>query len=131
MDLFKLAFPVGAVFKVKLLCLPPGLAEHRGNSGLFIVKARPKFGVILVGYSDLEVCGKRLIDRLTRGFAGGFIPVLQCHNGTWERFRDDLVFNRAEQHVRNRGDKRHQNKDQQRRDQHERAQFAKAQRAGE
>ena len=106
-----------------------GGAKDGGDAGVFVVEARAELGVVLFLGGDLEIEVQRLKD----GFAGNFlaigVPVLQRDDGARQRVADDLVFDRAEQHVRDRRDEGHEDEDQKRRDQHQRADLLAPQRA--
>jgi hypothetical protein len=75
---------------------------------------------------DVE-CGVNVVARCG-GIAVLVIPLLEGDHGTWNGLGDDFVFDRAEQHVRDRRDETYQNEQQERRDQRQCPQFLAAKR---
>ena len=105
-----------------------GLAKERGNPGFLVVEPRAEARVLLAFGSDEQVHEHRVEDGFTGGFARGVFPVVQSLDRAGQRIGDDVVFHRAEQHVRDGRDEGDQDKDQKRRDEHEGAHLLPPQR---
>jgi hypothetical protein len=80
---------------------------------------------------DIEIVVQRGKDCVVRGLAIFGAPVLKRDNGARQGLGDDLVFDRAKQHLANGRDEGNEDKDQQRRDQCKGAQFFAAKGARE
>ena len=101
----------------------PGFAEQRGCASAFVIQPRAKTGMQLVfgGVKDVIIggfkhafVGQRVRSRI--------ISIKRDHRAR-QRFCNNLVFDRAEQHVDDRCHKCDDHKDQQRGNQHQRAQL--------
>ncbi|MCY0154855.1 hypothetical protein OEG86_24505 [Hoeflea alexandrii] len=107
-----------------------GLAQQGRHAGGFVIEPGSKACMGLEFFRLRQVDVERGVDVVARcsGIAVFVIPLLQCDHGTWNGLGDDLVFDRAEQHVRDRCDEAYQNEQEQRGDQRQGPQFLAAKR---